>query len=376
MKGDRKAFESLYLRYLKEVIFQARKLLDRKEDAEDAAQEIVLALYRNIKTLSSPFAFHAYLYRTIYTTCVNRNMQCGGKDLQLEDFEETLADSEATQPEQRFEEREIKAEIRRFVDQLAPKQRLCVYLYYFYDMSYDEIARALNATTNAVGVNLTKARRVMERLLTKGERDKQDGQSVGDVTKNGIALTPFVCDALREGINLEVSEQTVAGVAAACQTLIVAGGATTATAGAAGAATTAAMMPAKGIVGVLLAATVLFGGGMITNYALQHDASAQQVSGNTAQHVVEKPGFTPQAQIIFESDPASPNTTTAYLSTNEGWGEVWYLYDAAGEVLATGTSDRIEGSLNDLAPGSYTIKWILINSDRNRAVATQPFTVT
>ena len=102
MKGDRKAFESLYLRYLKEVIFQARKLLDRKEDAEDAAQEIVLALYRNIKTLSSPFAFHAYLYRTIYTTCVNRNMQCGGKDLQLEDFEETLADSEATQSEQQI----------------------------------------------------------------------------------------------------------------------------------------------------------------------------------------------------------------------------------------------------------------------------------
>ncbi|MDR3053251.1 MAG: sigma-70 family RNA polymerase sigma factor [Coriobacteriales bacterium] len=416
MRGDQNAFESLYLRYLKEIIFQARKLLDRKEDAEDAAQEIVLALYRNIKTLSSPFAFHAYHYRTIYTTCINKNMQQGGKDLQLEDFEETLADSEEAQPEQRFEESEIRREIRQLVDRLAPKQRLCVYLYYFYDMSYEEIAQALDASTNAVGVNLTKARKAMERLLTKDEQDKREEQSASAAAKSGgaLALAPLVCDALREGINIEVSEQSVANVAAACQTLVAAG----ATAVGAGTATTATMVSLKGVVSALVTVSTLLGGASVMMYGVQLEADAQQTAADEAQQLVVRPGFEPQAQIILVSGTASADaagstggveatdstggadttasadaadgagttsttsitsttsTTTAYLSTNEGWGEVWYLYNAAGELLATGTSDRIEGPLNDLAPGRYTIEWVLINSDSNRAIATQPFTVT
>jgi RNA polymerase sigma-70 factor (ECF subfamily) len=67
--GDRVAFDEIILRYERRVLMTAWRLLGRREDAQDAAQEVFLRLYRYMHHFDEKRALLPWLYRMTVNVC-------------------------------------------------------------------------------------------------------------------------------------------------------------------------------------------------------------------------------------------------------------------------------------------------------------------
>jgi RNA polymerase sigma-70 factor, ECF subfamily len=62
-KGEVDAFNALVSRWEKRVFNYLFKLLNRREDAQDVAQEVFLKAYQNLRKLEDPGKFTSWLFR-------------------------------------------------------------------------------------------------------------------------------------------------------------------------------------------------------------------------------------------------------------------------------------------------------------------------
>ena len=70
-RGDVAAAQELLTASYAPVFYQCRKMLKNTEDAEDAAQEILIQAYQKLKSLQEPAAYWGWLNRIAATRCVN-----------------------------------------------------------------------------------------------------------------------------------------------------------------------------------------------------------------------------------------------------------------------------------------------------------------
>ena len=68
-RGDEAAFEELMRMHERQVLRTALRLLGRLEDAEDAAQEAFLRLYRNLRGFHELAEIRPWLYRVTVNVC-------------------------------------------------------------------------------------------------------------------------------------------------------------------------------------------------------------------------------------------------------------------------------------------------------------------
>ena len=71
--GDRAAFEELILCYERRVLMTAWRLLGSKEDAQDAAQEVFLRLFRHLHRVDPKRPLLPWLYRMTVNVCHDLN---------------------------------------------------------------------------------------------------------------------------------------------------------------------------------------------------------------------------------------------------------------------------------------------------------------
>src|SRR3989442_14264084 len=89
--GDTDALERLMITTQQKVASIAYRLLGSREDAQDAAQEVFLRVYKNLKRFDERKAFHPGLYRIVVNVCraipkreKKRGFQTGSGDEGLE----------------------------------------------------------------------------------------------------------------------------------------------------------------------------------------------------------------------------------------------------------------------------------------------------
>lgn len=151
--GDLHAFEELVHGNVPRVYRIALRMLGNPEEAEDATQETFLSAWRALETFRGDSAFTTWLYRIVVNHCLrllHRRPPIGP----LPD------DIPAPQPgpHQLVERDERLAALRAAVARLSPEQRAAFVLRHLEGCSYDEIARALDISLNAVKSRLHRAR--------------------------------------------------------------------------------------------------------------------------------------------------------------------------------------------------------------------------
>jgi len=162
--GDEQAFARLMGGFGQRTLAYLRGLVG--EDAEDVQQEVWLAVYRGIRTLSNPGAFRTWLFRTTRHRAID---YLRGKKREMELFEdvavETLAASEDV------EERSIpsldQSELNALLAGIPPPQREVLLLRYRDDMSYTEIALVVGCPIGTVRTRLHHAKRRLHELHLK-----------------------------------------------------------------------------------------------------------------------------------------------------------------------------------------------------------------
>ena len=168
--GDRDAFRALYDFY-KVRVYSIALYFFRGDQAaaSDITQQVFLKLMTNIGQFRGDALFSTWLYRLVVNACLDaartRKSEAGRADRsQLE----SVAGTESQ--EQDYLRSQMANSVRVAVAALPPKFRIAVLLRYFEDLSYEEMAKALQCSMGTVASRLSRGHRILaERLKSVRE---------------------------------------------------------------------------------------------------------------------------------------------------------------------------------------------------------------
>lgn len=168
MGGSIKALEELCRCKCKDILYICIQLMGNVQDGEDASQEVLMALQKNITTLQSAQAFSSWLYRLTLNICNGHRR----KTLKyryaapLEECDEDLLEESADYlPQSYIENTEKTNRVLRAIQSLPYNYRVSLLLYYYEDLSYQEIAAAMDTTERAVANCLLRAKKAVKKKL-------------------------------------------------------------------------------------------------------------------------------------------------------------------------------------------------------------------
>ena len=175
--GDVGAFESIALRYEKYVYNLARRVLYNPEDAKDAAQEIMIKIFKNLRKCRDANSLTAWIGKISVNTCLDelrrrKTNATYSLDLELETedgaIEAEIPSGEST-PEEILARKETAGDIRAALDTLAPEHKALVVLRDIYGYSYTEMADFTGVDLGTVKSRLNRARLRLRKILDQRE---------------------------------------------------------------------------------------------------------------------------------------------------------------------------------------------------------------
>lgn len=179
IQGDEEAFASLVDLYQVPVFNLCFRMLGDSNEAEEAAQETFLRAFLGIKRYDRSKSFSTWLLSIAAHYCIDqlRRRKMTLVPLEALPYEE-IADP-LPSPESSLNVHEQQQKVRALLNALNPTDRAIVVMYYWQDMSNEQIAQALNLTVSAVKSRLHRARIEMARVWMKDS----NSNPIGEVTR-------------------------------------------------------------------------------------------------------------------------------------------------------------------------------------------------
>ena len=172
LTGDAEAFGEIVRRWERRIFALAYGILGREEDARDAAQETFIAAYRNLAGFRGEAKVSSWLHRIAVNQCITRQRRARVRG--ETSLDETAADGGAqfaapldTSPARQAEGRERTEAVRRAVQALPPDLREVIVLKEFEELTFQEIADALQIPLSTVKSRLYTALRQLRLRLER-----------------------------------------------------------------------------------------------------------------------------------------------------------------------------------------------------------------
>ncbi len=172
LTGDAEAFGEIVQRWERRIFALAFGMLGREEDARDATQETFLAAFRNLRAFRGEAKVSSWLHRIAVNQCITRQRRAKvRKESGLEEDEEKHAASFSTpvhySPALVVEGRERSAAVRRAVNSLPLDLRQVIVMKEFEELTFREMADALDVPLSTVKSRLYTALRQLQLRLQK-----------------------------------------------------------------------------------------------------------------------------------------------------------------------------------------------------------------
>lgn len=179
--GDIEAFEQLIVSHEKKVYNIAYRYMGNKEEAEDLAQEAFIKVFRAIKGFRGEAAFSTWLYHIVSNVCrdalrknsrrMEASLDCA-VTTEKGELQREVADWSMS-PEPIYESHELGEFIQALINQLTPEYKTVIIMREFQEMSYEEIAAALDCSLGTVKSRLSRARKALRNKI-EGSRELSD----------------------------------------------------------------------------------------------------------------------------------------------------------------------------------------------------------
>ena len=168
LAGDDTAFASLVKKYQKQVHALAWRKTGDFHIAEDITQDTFLKVYQNLSTLKDPNQFSGWLYVITANQCYAwlRKRRIETEPLEDTDVDviEGTAYSRYIAAEQEKESIETQRKVvKKLLSKLKESDRTVITLYYFGEMTCEEISRFLGVSTSAIKSRLSRARQRLKK---------------------------------------------------------------------------------------------------------------------------------------------------------------------------------------------------------------------
>lgn len=159
--GSVLSFETLVRRYQQRVFAFVRRIVRDEDASSDVTQETFISLYKTIDRVDAEKKFSSYLF-TIARNAAYSYLRSRRHDAPLSEAE-TIPSRETV--EGAYERREHAARIRRAVSAIDRRYKAVISLYYFDDLSYEQISKKLSIPINTVRTHLKRGKAILRQLL-------------------------------------------------------------------------------------------------------------------------------------------------------------------------------------------------------------------
>jgi RNA polymerase sigma-70 factor (ECF subfamily) len=173
LAGDSDAFGEVVRRWERKIYALNYGILGSVEDARDAAQETFIAAYRNLQGFRGEAKVSSWLHRIAVNQCISRQRRArvraetGIEDEVEATGERFLSTDERESPASATEKRERTEAVRKAVASLPPELREVVVMKEFEDLTFQEIADALQVPLSTVKSRLYTALKQLRMRLER-----------------------------------------------------------------------------------------------------------------------------------------------------------------------------------------------------------------
>jgi RNA polymerase sigma-70 factor (ECF subfamily) len=173
--GREEAFSDILGRYRGLVLNVAYRFLRDRTEAEDAAQDVFLRIYRSAGAYEPKAKFSTWVYKITANVCLNRlrdekNAPQSASNGRLSAAESCSSPMDArssgqSSPSEELERNERRMVVQDALQRLPANQRLALILKRYQDLSYRDIAEILGCSPAAVDSLLQRANGKLRKFL-------------------------------------------------------------------------------------------------------------------------------------------------------------------------------------------------------------------
>jgi len=168
LKGDVNSFAFLVNKYQNFVYTLVFRMLKNKHDAEEITQDVFIKAFKVLDTFRKDSKFSSWLYSIAYRKALdlirkNKRMVLAEdiSNIGLDKFSSVKSALEVLETEER------KEIIKNCIDQLPYETSSLFLLFYFEEMSIEEVAKITDLTKENVKVKLYRGRKKLYSILQK-----------------------------------------------------------------------------------------------------------------------------------------------------------------------------------------------------------------
>ena len=163
--GDRDAYEQLAQASARRLYAIAYRIVRDRDRADDAVQQALIAIWRDIRGLRDPDRFDAWTYRLVVRACLAETRRPRRLRVTLEPLAEDVA--AAHDETAHVADRD---ELERAFHSLSPDHRAVLVLRHYGGLSVGEIAAIMDVPTGTVGSRIHHATSAMRASIEAGRR--------------------------------------------------------------------------------------------------------------------------------------------------------------------------------------------------------------
>lgn len=184
-RGDRAALELLLRRHHDRILVLCRRMCRDRGDADDAAQEALVAIVRGLARFDGDSSFSTWSYRVTTNACLDQLRRRGRRPVPSDpaDTHEGIdapARPGAPDPADAAVSAEQRGSLQRALDQLPDEFRLPVVLRDVADLDYAEIGERLGLAPGTVRSRIARGRAKLAAMLELEDSDDADRSPTGN----------------------------------------------------------------------------------------------------------------------------------------------------------------------------------------------------
>ena len=169
-KGDQELFGTIIDRYESKLTRYVKRFIRSEDDVADIIQNVFIKAYVNLQSFDTDRIFNSWIYRIAHNETVTYLKKKGNEKVSFLDFDTVFphpfAKETADKPTL---DKEFENRMSTSLSLVPLKYKEVLVLYYYDELSYQEIADILHIPIATVGVRLKRGREQLERHIKEEE---------------------------------------------------------------------------------------------------------------------------------------------------------------------------------------------------------------
>jgi len=161
-KGDKKAFEEIYLMLKEPALRFCIMLLKDEQESKNLVQDAFIKIWTKRASINPDLNFTSYLFTSIKNSAFDYFKLLKRNEVLKENYKEKIK-IQLIQDEEEKERRLFL--VRKVIENLSPGRKKIIKLNFEEGKSYEEIAEELNISKNTVKNQLVKAKQIIREQL-------------------------------------------------------------------------------------------------------------------------------------------------------------------------------------------------------------------